>query len=352
VVEDVENKAKQAEKRKQKVAANTEKVRKQLEAEITAQIKDEITEQIRTEIQTQLELDYQQKLEQIRVKFETNQPKIDHKTEQEPVQEVKIKPSKNVKIDMETKQIVEAILFAAEKPMTAKQIQKIFPELERPDLTIIEDAIDSIIEDYAARSIGLKRLSSGYRFQVKEGYSYWVSRIFEDKPPKYSRALLETVAIIAYRQPVTRGDIEDIRGVSVSSNMIRTLLDREWIRVIAHKEVPGRPALYGSTKQFLDYFNLSSLGQLPTLEEIKEFDFTPEQITLKKNELNLDKENKMDPVITTEGNVEIEQVESETIMEGSIPTKITKEKTIEEQAIEEAEREEQEIIELVLENRE
>ena len=124
------------------------------------------------------------------------------------------------------------------------------------------------------KRLGLKKLASGYRFQVKEGYSYWVSRIFEEKPPRYSRALLETIAIIAYRQPVTRGDIEDIRGVSVSSNIIRALLEREWGRVIAYKEVPGRPALYGTTKTFLDYFNLLSLESLPSLDEIKDFDFS------------------------------------------------------------------------------
>lgn len=162
--------------------------------------------------------------------------------------------------------------------MTAKQIQQVFPELEQPEIKEIEAAIDSIMDDYSSRPVGLIKLASGYRFQVREGLSPWVSRLFEEKPPKYSRALLETLAIIAYRQPVTRGEIEDIRGVAVSSNIIRTLLEREWIRVIAHKEVPGRPALYGTTKEFLDYFNLSSLDQLPTLEEIQDLDLTDEVI--------------------------------------------------------------------------
>jgi segregation and condensation protein B len=115
-------------------------------------------------------------------------------------------------------------------------------------------------------------VASGYRFQVKQDLSRWVSRLFEEKPPKYSRALLETLAIIAYRQPVTRGDIEDIRGVSVSSSIIQTLVEREWVRVVAHKEVPGRPGLYGTTKQFLDYFNISSLNELPALQEIQHLD--------------------------------------------------------------------------------
>ena len=173
---------------------------------------------------------------------------------------------------MDIKHVVEAILFAANRPMTCKQVQQIFPEIERPDLAEIQAAIVSIQEDYRSRPVELKQIASGYRFQVKKELSRWVSRLFEEKPPKYSRALLETLAIIAYRQPATRGDIEDVRGVSVSSSIIHTLLEREWIRVVAHKEVPGRPALYGTTKQFLDYFNITSLDELPTLKEIQELD--------------------------------------------------------------------------------
>jgi len=182
-------------------------------------------------------------------------------------------PKQTIECDVDTKRIVEAILFAANKPMTVKQIQQAFPELEQPDTLAIQEAIESISQDYLTRPIGLKQLASGYRFQVKEGMAHWVTRLFEEKPARYSRAALETIAIIAYRQPVTRGEIEDIRGVSVSSGIIHTLLEREWIKVIAHKEVPGRPALYGTTKQFLDYFNLASLAELPTLQEIADFDF-------------------------------------------------------------------------------
>jgi len=174
---------------------------------------------------------------------------------------------------VQTKRIVEAILFAADKPMTVKQIQQVFPELEQPDTLQIQEAIESITQDYITRPIVLKKLASGYRFQVREGMAYWVSRLFEEKPPRYSRALLETIAIIAYRQPVTRGEIEDIRGVAVSSSIIHSLLEREWIHVVAHKEVPGRPALYGTTKQFLDYFNLTTLQELPTLQELVNMDF-------------------------------------------------------------------------------
>lgn len=177
---------------------------------------------------------------------------------------------------MEIKRIVEAILFAANRPMTCKEIQQVFPEIEQPELTVIQAAIEDIAEEYKPRPIELKQVASGYRFQVKQELSRWVSRLFEEKPPRYSRALLETLAIIAYRQPVTRGDIEDIRGVSVSSSIIQTLLEREWIRVVAHKEVPGRPGLYGTTKQFLDYFNIKTLNELPTLQELQDLELSVE----------------------------------------------------------------------------
>lgn len=170
---------------------------------------------------------------------------------------------------MDIKYIVEAILFAAHRPMTCKQIQQVFPELEQPELGDIQTAIDAIIDDYQHRPVELKLVASGYRFQVKAELSHWVGRLFEEKPPKYSRALLETLAIIAYRQPVTRGDIEDIRGVSVSSSIIQTLLEREWIKVVGQKPVPGRPSLYSTSKKFLDYFNLSTLNELPTIESIQ-----------------------------------------------------------------------------------
>lgn len=189
---------------------------------------------------------------------------------------------------MDIKHIVEAILFAAQKPLTAKQIQQVFPEIEQPELDDIQRAIEVITIEYQPRPIELKRVASGYRFQVKPALSHWVSRLFEEKPPRYSRALLETLAIIAYRQPVTRGDIEDIRGVSVSSSIIQTLLEREWIRVLAHKEVPGRPGLYGTTKQFLDYFNISSLNELPTIQQIVDLDVSvdpqPMQVKSEKQE--------------------------------------------------------------------
>ncbi|MGR8952720.1 MAG: SMC-Scp complex subunit ScpB [Gammaproteobacteria bacterium] len=196
---------------------------------------------------------------------------------------------------MEIKHIVEAILFAANRPMTCKEIQQVFPEIEQPELGVIQTAVEEIAAEHRSRPVELKQVASGYRFQVKQELSYWIHRLFEEKPPKYSRALLETLAIIAYRQPVTRGDIEDIRGVSVSSGIIQTLLEREWIRVVGPKEVPGRPGLYGTTKQFLDYFNLESLSELPTLAEIQELDLPPDAAQPSVQEHSEKQETREDP---------------------------------------------------------
>lgn len=174
---------------------------------------------------------------------------------------------------MELKHIVEALLFAARRPLSLADLRQLFPESEQPLQEELLLALDALQEDCRERSIELRRVASGYRFQVKEEMSPWVVRLFEEKPQKYSRALLETLAIIAYRQPATRGEIENIRGVAVSSGILQTLLEREWIRVVAHKETPGRPALYGTTPQFLDDFNLASLSELPPLHLIQDFDF-------------------------------------------------------------------------------
>lgn len=173
---------------------------------------------------------------------------------------------------MEIKKIVEALLFASNETLTAKQLQHLFPETQRPETRLIQTAIESLMMDYSIRALELKQLASGYRFQVRAEFAPWVARLFEEKPSKYSRALLETLAIIAYQQPVTRTEIEDIRGVSVSSSIMNTLLEREWIQNVGQKQVPGLPTLYATTKQFLDYFNLSSLSQLPSLTELKQWD--------------------------------------------------------------------------------
>ena len=169
--------------------------------------------------------------------------------------------------------IVEAVLLAAESPMEVKELVELFnsEELDKDTAAkTIRDALEVIGSEYDRRSIELKRVASGYRFQVKQDYSEWVGRMLKDRPPRYTRALLETLAIVVYKQPVTRGDIEELRGVSVSQNIMRTLLERGWIKTVGQKEVPGRPALYATTKEFLDYFNLRNLNDLPEISEIQE----------------------------------------------------------------------------------
>ena len=168
--------------------------------------------------------------------------------------------------------IVEAALLTAGRPLGIDQLRDLFEEHERPARQIMEHVLMLLGESCQGRGFELRKVASGYRFQVRQDYAPWVGRLFEEKPQRYSRALLETLALIAYRQPITRGEIEDIRGVTVSSNIIRTLQEREWVRVVGHKDVPGRPAMYATTRQFLDYFNLTSLDEMPPLAEIRDLE--------------------------------------------------------------------------------
>lgn len=171
------------------------------------------------------------------------------------------------------KNIIEAVLLSAEHPMTVQQIESLFMgDIDCPSRDDVRKALHDLEADCANRGFDIKQVASGYRLQVKQDYATWVARLWEEKPARYSRALLETIALVAYRQPITRGEIEDVRGVSVSSNIIKTLVEREWVKVLGHKDVPGKPALYGTTREFLDYFNLKSLDELPTLAEIKDLD--------------------------------------------------------------------------------
>lgn len=169
-------------------------------------------------------------------------------------------------------QIIEGALLAAGRPLTVAQLGELFEEAERPDNTALREALAEVAERCEDRGFELQEVASGYRFQVRQNLSPWVARLWHERPQKYSRALLETLALVAYRQPITRGEIEEIRGVAVSSNIIKTLHEREWIRVVGHRDVPGRPAMYATTRQFLDYFNLKSLDQLPALAEIRDLD--------------------------------------------------------------------------------
>ena len=169
------------------------------------------------------------------------------------------------------RQILEAAIMVSDKPMDVSHLEKLFDEKERPHRDEIRAALDEITTDCRDKGFELVKVSSGYRFQTKHSLSAWVSRVWEEKPKKFSRAMLETLALIAYRQPTTRGDIESVRGVSVSSDIIKVLDERGWIRVVGHRDVPGKPELLATTKEFLDYFNLKSLDQLPSLAEIKDF---------------------------------------------------------------------------------
>lgn len=169
------------------------------------------------------------------------------------------------------KRIIEGALLAAGKPMDIAKIESLFEEEQCPPRDQIRAALEEIEEDCRGRGFELAQTASGYRFQVRQDLAEWVNRLWTEKPKRYSRAMLETLALIAYRQPLTRGDIEQVRGVAVSSDIIRTLQERDWVRVVGYRDVPGKPALYATTKNFLDYFNLKNLEQLPALSEIKDF---------------------------------------------------------------------------------
>ena len=171
------------------------------------------------------------------------------------------------------KNIVEAALMVSEQAVSQSQLSAIFEnDTDRPEKVEIKAAINQIMQDYEGRGIELKEVAGGFRVQVNSDYAHWINQLFDDRPPRYSRALLETLAIIAYRQPMTRAEIEDIRGVSVSSNIIRALQERNWIRVVGQRDIPGKPELLATTKEFLDYFNLKKLSELPSLADIKDFD--------------------------------------------------------------------------------
>lgn len=181
------------------------------------------------------------------------------------------------------KPIIEAALLASTQPMTLHQLGDLFNEDEDVGAQQIAQALEALAGDCEGRGIELKEVASGFRYQVRQDVHPWISRMWTERPSRYSRALLETLALIAYRQPITRPEIEQIRGVVVSSNIIKTMEEREWIRVVGHRDVPGKPALFGTTRAFLDYFNLKSLDQLPPLSEIRDMEdpqmrFEPEPL--------------------------------------------------------------------------
>ncbi len=182
--------------------------------------------------------------------------------------------------DSEIKYFVEAALLAAGRPLTIDQLQALFDVASMPDKAQIKLAIDTLLGDYKERGITIAEVASGFRMQVKQTMADRLQKLWEERPPRYSRALFETLALIAYRQPLTRGEIEEVRGVSVSSNIMRSLLERDWVRVVGHRDVPGRPAMFGTTKTFLDYFGLKKLDDLPALADLADWESLRIQLNL------------------------------------------------------------------------
>ena len=208
--------------------------------------------------------------------------------------------------DDQIKNIVEAALMAAEKALNIDRLLLLFElDEEKPTRDQIKEALETLQAECEGRGVELKRVASGYRYQTRTEVQPWVARLWQEKPPRYTRALLETLSLIVYRQPITRGEIEEVRGVSVSSSIIKTLLEREWIKVVGHKEVPGRPALYGSTKQFLDYFNIKTLNELPSLSELADLDQEHPELDLGAPADGDEQDQAQLGVVTDSGEIEI-----------------------------------------------
>ena len=179
-------------------------------------------------------------------------------------------------------QIIEAALLSASRPLKIEEIQRLFPKDQTPDKEDIKETLNEIEELCANRGVELKRVSSGYRMQVKQSLSKYIAKLWEEKPQKYTKATLETLALIAYRQPITRGEIEEIRGVSVGTQLIRGILERGWIKIVGQRDVPGLPSLYATTKEFLDYFDLQHLRELPDLPDLPDVDSLDMELPLEK----------------------------------------------------------------------
>ena len=184
------------------------------------------------------------------------------------------------------KQLVEAAIFVADQPLSQEQIQLTVLDGLAVSKSMLKDTLADLKLEYQARGIQLVEVASGYRFQSMDSLSPWLSKLWQEQAPRYSRAMLETLSLIAYRQPITRGEIEDVRGVSVSSQIMKTLSERGWIKIIGHKEVPGRPSLYATTKTFLDYFSLKSLSELPSSDEFLGSVDTDNQLNILSSETN------------------------------------------------------------------
>ncbi|MCK5326405.1 MAG: SMC-Scp complex subunit ScpB [Woeseiaceae bacterium] len=182
--------------------------------------------------------------------------------------------------ETEIKHFIEAALLAAGRPLNVDQLQDLFDGRSVPPKPEIRKAIATLVEEYEGRGFTISEVASGFRIQITAAMAERLQKLWEERPPRYSRALFETLALIAYRQPITRGEIEDIRGVSVSPNIVRTLLEREWVRIVGHRDVPGRPEMFGTTKTFLDYFGLKKLDDLPPLADLSDWESLRVQLNL------------------------------------------------------------------------
>ena len=189
--------------------------------------------------------------------------------------------------ELEIRHFLEAALLAAGRPLNVDQLQSLFDGRSAPEKAEIREAIQSLIDEYEGRGITVAEVASGFRIQVKAGMAERLQKLWEERPPRYSRALFETLALVAYRQPVTRGEIEEIRGVSVSANIVRTLVERDWVRVVGHRDVPGRPEMFATTKAFLDYFGLKKLDDLPPLADLSDWESLRVQLNLPEVEEDL-----------------------------------------------------------------
>ena len=211
--------------------------------------------------------------------------------------------------DHDLVEIIEGALLAAGEPLSKKQLAQLFDELDRPSTPDITAALAEVAERCDGRGFELAEVASGFRFQVRQNLSPWVSKLWVERPVRYSRALLETLSLIAYRQPITRGEIEDIRGVAVSSNIMKSLLERQWVKVVGHRDVPGKPAMYATTREFLDYFNLKSLDQLPPLADVKDLETMTSALPLEEFHYSRGEEN--EPQVAEPQGIAIDSVQDE-----------------------------------------
>ena len=187
-------------------------------------------------------------------------------------------------------QVIEAVLLSASRPIDVQEIERVFPEDEKPTREEIRQALQEIEEQCKDRGVELKKVSSGYRLQIRQSLSTYVAKLWEERPQRFSKATLETLALIAYRQPITRGEIEEIRGVTIGTQLMRGLMERGWVKIVGQRDVPGRPSLYSTTKEFLDYFGLQHLRELPELPELPDLQSLDMELPLEADNSSTDKE--------------------------------------------------------------